>query len=784
MSSDDPKTNAQAGGRQPSPGAQMGVYRIEAGLGQGGMGIVFRAIDTKLDRRVAIKFLSSHLSDVAARQRFQREAQMASALNHPHILTVHDAGEYEGRQYLVTEFVDGGTLAIWAKTNKPSWRQVVDLLTGVADGLAAAHQAGILHRDLKPDNILVSKNGYAKLADFGLAKLEETPVAQDAAPTVADGQTRPGMIVGTVAYMSPEQVSGRPLDARSDIFSFGTVLYEMLAGQRPFTGASDLEVLKTVQHGAPPPLGDDVPVALRALVEKALEKDPADRYQTMRDMVVDLRRLGRMSQELTPPPIPPPKRSTSVLAAVAIIVLVLAALGAWRFWPGGAAVPKIQSIAVLPLQNLSGDPNQEYFSDGMTEQLISSLAQIHSLRTISRTSVMRYKGTTKLLPEIGKELGADAILEGSVRRSGNRVRVTAQLIHASTDAHLWAKDFDHDLSDVLKLEAEVAQAIVREIQIALTPEENGRIAAVRRVNPAAQDAYWLGRSYYWKNNEEDSKKAADHFRKAIQLQPDYADAYAALGLLLQNFPDPEESRKPSEKAVELDPNLAEAHAAMAGVHYMDWNWGSTETEYKRAMELNPNSLDACACYAMFLGGIGRTDEAIALVDHAIAVNPLSSVVQQMYGTILYFARRYPEAETRLKRAIELEPENQFAYLFLSFVQQQQGKADEAVALVDTPVFRSWAATARAKAKAGRRTEAVELMKAWATQSPPDPYDLAVAYFILGDKERGIEWLTKSLDTRHPQAPWAKFDPALDEFRSDPRVQAQIARLKIPDVPGR
>jgi len=422
----------------------------------------------------------------------------------------------------------------------------------------------------------------------------------------------------------------------------------------------------------------------------------------------------------------------------------------------------------------------------MTEQLISSLAQVHSLKTISRTSVMRYKATTKSLPEIGKELGADAILEGSVRRSGTRVRVTAQLIQAATDAHLWARDFDRELSDVLKLEAEVAQAIVGGVQIALTPEETGRMAFVRPVNPAAQDEYWLGRSYYWRNNDADYKIAAEHFRQAIKLQPDFADAHAALALTLQSSPDPaHESREAAEKAAELNPNLAEAHAALAGVAEAAWDWDRTENEYKRAMELNPNSLDACGCYALFLTGLGRVDEALALIDHALAVNPLSSVVQHIYGVVLYMARRYPEAEKRLKRAIELEPENQWAHLFLSFVQQQDGKNAEAVAAVDRPSFRGSAVLARAYAKAGRRDDALRIIKSASAIRPnPDPYNTALTFFTLGDKDRGVEWLTKMFDARDPASAFVRFDPALDEFRSDPRVQTQVARLRIPDPPRR
>jgi eukaryotic-like serine/threonine-protein kinase len=316
---------------QVAVGFQLGTYRIEAPIGEGGMGVVYRALDTKLNRPVAVKFLSNELADAEARRRFQREAQLASALNHPHILTVYDAGEFEGRQYLVTEFVDGGTLKSWAKQEPRTWRQIIELLTGVADGLAAAHQAGILHRDIKPENILVAKNGYAKLADFGLAKAAEGAENQDLTRTLTERHTRAGLIVGTIAYMSPEQASGKPLDARSDIFSFGIVLYEILGGKRPFTGVSDLELLKTIIHGSPEPLGGEVPLALRNVVEKALEKDPAERYQSMREMVVDVRRIARHSAETAAPtvpaPAPRPKLGRPAYIAAGLIVLALLLIG-------------------------------------------------------------------------------------------------------------------------------------------------------------------------------------------------------------------------------------------------------------------------------------------------------------------------------------------------------------------------------------------------------------------------------------------------------------------------
>ena len=346
---------------QMAAGFQLGPYQIEGPLGKGGMGEVFRALDTKLNRPVAIKFLFRELADTAARRRFQREAQMASSLNHPHIVTVYDAGEFDGRQYLVTEYVDGGTLNDWAKEHKPTWKQIVELLTGVADGLAAAHQAGMVHRDVKPANILVARNGYAKLADFGLARLSEA-AGVDVTRTLTAVRTQPGMILGTIAYMSPEQASGLEMDARSDIFSFGIVLYEMLAGSRPFLGSTDLEVLQTVIHGTPQPLGDGVPVALRTVVEKALEKDPADRYQSMREMVADLRRLARQSSETPAPPVRSGFPPVWIRAAL-LPVLLGAGFFAWREWrarPEGT--PSTEPLRAVPLTTLPGVARSPSFS--------------------------------------------------------------------------------------------------------------------------------------------------------------------------------------------------------------------------------------------------------------------------------------------------------------------------------------------------------------------------------------------------------------------------------------
>ena len=763
-------------------GQLVDVYEVQTLIGTGGMGEVFRARDTKLNRPVAIKLLSDGVADAAARRRFQREAQTASSLNHPHILTIHDVGELNGRQYLVTEFVDGGTLREWAHSEQRTWPQIVELLVGVADGLAAAHVAGIVHRDIKPENILVARNGYAKLADFGLAKLLEGTDADAATRTVTAARTRPGAIIGTVAYMSPEQASGKPVDARSDIFSFGVVLYELLAGHRPFTGPTALEVLQRIQHQPAPPLPEVIPPALQAVVGKALEKDPAARYQSARELVVDLRRLIRHTTDLAAP-------ATRVSGAwlgtaAALLLITVAGAAFWRMRPNNAGPAQIRSIAVLPFQNLSRDPDQEFFADGTTDVLILSLAQIHALDVTSRTSVMRYKGTTKPLPEIARELGVDAVVEGSVQRAGGRVRITAQLIRASTDTHLWANDYDRDAADFLQMQADVVRAIAREIEVQVTPEEERRLASARSIRPEAQEMYLLGRYHYERRGEAELKQAIEYFGRATELQPDYAAAYAGLSFAWSDFKNlgrrdiDNTMRTAAVKSLELDPNLAEAHAAVGGIHVEDWKWLDADKEFQRALELNPESVEACSCYGIVLAIMGRFSQALALSEHAAKVNPFSTSVQFNYGLVLRGARKYDEAALHVRRAIELEPQNLNAYVLLAQVYEAAGRFEDGLAVLDRAEFRTSPELAVAYALAGKRAEALRILSLIKPGS--DSYGLASVYFALGDNNRGFEWLTKAFDQRTGGARGAKVNPRFDRVRSDPRFQALVARLKIPN----
>src|SRR5262245_58192343 len=437
------------------------------------MGVVYRATDLRLNRPVAIKFLSAELLGTAARARFQREAQTASALNHPHILTVHDVGEHDGRQYLVTELVDGGTLDEWGARleGRHDWRRIVELLAGVGDGLAAAHEAGILHRDVKPANVLVSKNGHAKLADFGLAR----PTDEGAGAT---SHTVAGVAIGTIAYMSPEQASGRRLDARSDVFSFGVLLYEMLEGSRPFLGRTDLEIMQSILHTAPRAMSDELPDALRAIVDKALEKDPPERYQTMRDLVVDLRRVLRKTGGESQPAIKatiPPRARHAWRAAAAGLVVVALAVGTVAWWrsapsstgptstPPPAARPDVATsprIAILPFENLSPDPNNAFFTDGLHEEILTTLADTSpDLQVISRTTMMLYRAAPKSATDVATELDATYVLSGSVRREADAVRLTLQLIDARSDSVLWSQPYNRTLTSALTLQLEVAQQV-------------------------------------------------------------------------------------------------------------------------------------------------------------------------------------------------------------------------------------------------------------------------------------------------------------------------------------
>ncbi len=620
-----------------SPGLRLGRYEILSQLGAGGMGEVYLAKDIELGRKVALKILPAEVAgDPNRMRRFAQEARAASSLNHQNILIIHEVGQSGSTHFIATEFIDGQTLRERLKQDCLSLNETLDVAIQIASALAAAHGTRIVHRDIKPENVMIRRDGFVKVLDFGLAKqaVDQSSVVDADASTQIQFKTAEGTVVGTASYMSPEQARGLEVDERTDIFSLGVVIYEMIAGRLPFNGATAAEILASILgEKEPAPLArysSDAPPELERIVFKALQKNSDRRYQTIKDFLIDLTSLkrevefARRLSQSTPPtaaitepseqrpearPIAIPTHSFKSWLGLALILVAITAAAFVYFWrvraTPSASRPTITSLAVLPLENLSGDAAEEYFADGMTEALINDLAQIRALKVISRTSVMRYKRASKSLPEIARELNVDGVIEGSVQRSGGRVRVTAQLIYAASDTHLWSRSYEREGADILKLQSDVAGAIAEEIRVQVTPDERVRLTSARSIDPKAHEAYLLGRYHLSKLNESDLRQAVESFQRAIEIAPDYAAGYAGLSDAWRergvwgaiSFKDAEPpTRNAAVKSVEMDQGSAEGHIALSFVKSTyDWDWSGAEDEVRRALEINPGSLEGHHC---------------------------------------------------------------------------------------------------------------------------------------------------------------------------------------------
>ncbi|MGH9331183.1 MAG: protein kinase domain-containing protein [Vicinamibacterales bacterium] len=810
-------------------GHALGPYRVLEQIGAGAMGVVFRARDSRLDREVALKVLpASALGDEDARRRLLQEARTASALNHPNICAIYDVGEADGQVYIAMELVHGRLLTADLGPDPSALPRVLRLGVQLADSLEHAHERGVVHRDLKPSNIMVTPHGDAKILDFGVAS--RTPaVSADQTRSAATREGAAYTTAGTLSYLAPELLQGGVPDGRADIWALGIVLYELMTGHRPFEGSTSFEVSSAILRDPTPALPVGVPAALGGVVMKCLEKEPARRYQRAGEVRAGLETaLSAWSDRATtaPPPAPStrlgagaptPTRATrwggtrrnAVVAGVCLILLTVAviALSPWRrLQPGtsSAAVPRVESIAVLPLANLSGDPAQEFFADGMTEALIADLAKISSLKVISRTSVMRYRGTTRPLPEVARELGVDAVIEGSVQRSNERVRITAQLIDASSDRHLWADSYDRSAQDVLALQSEVARAIAAQVRARVTTEEAARLEKARTVKPEAYEVFLLGRYHVAKLNPDSLERALEYFRKATELDPAFALAWAGLsgayverdiwaGLGVGRHADA--ARAAALKAIGLEPDLAEAHDALAAVKFQhDWDWPGTEAAYLKAIELNPSLANAYSGYSYYLIAMGRVDEAVANARRAAELDPLSPRLVGSYGRTLYRARRYEEAIGRYLRALEIDPEDRPSLSRIAEAYIQLGNYQEALTFIDRLEKVGSAPTAkrvrgRIYAAMGRTSEAlaeVERIKRDKTVGDQG-FAIAAIYSQLRRPDEAIAALEGGVDAHFRREagailPFVPADPVFDPLRGHPRFDALLQRAKLPRYP--
>ncbi len=781
-----------------APGMTVGTHRLERLLGRGGMGAVFLAYDTRLHRHVALKVIDRAADEATSNARLLREARNAAGLNHPHICTIHEVGEADGTAFIAMEYVGGRSLREQIDEGALPVTEAVRLGIQAADALAYAHEHGVVHRDFKAANAIVGDDCRLKVVDFGLARRDDARLVE--ATTMAS-LVPAGAVAGTPYAMAPEQVRGETADARTDIWALGVLLYEMVTGARPFRGQTVPELYSSILTEPPATISATVPAALRAAIERCLEKDPARRYRRAGDVGAALEAIASGT---TVPWITwryRLRRRPILVSATALAVVVVVVVG---FDAGGmrrrlAGIPPDEgriTLAVLPFQNLTGDPDEEYFSDGLTDEMITQLGRLHPQRlsVIARTSSMRYKTRDVPIDQIGRELGVDYLLEGSARREGARVRINATLIHVRDQTQRWTNSFERELAGILALQNDVARGVAESLALTLLPDEQHRLTDARSVNAEAYEAYLKGLSLEANPSPANLTNAMNYFELALNRDPNYAPAYAGIAgiwfvrQLTGNAPRSEATpklRAALDKALQLDDGLADAHYRLAQ-HYAfsDCNWSDADREFRRAIDLNPNQAATRSSYADYLSIVNRYDDAVAQIQRAIELDPVSSQTQVFYARVLMFVRRYGESIAQYRATLKATPDQQVALANIRQPLHLVGRYNEALA-----ADQIWAmsnrrggaeiadALTRGFKEGGYRVAMHRAAEALAARSG-DPFMVAQFHVRAGDTAAALDWL-EAASRENVCQPYLSAGPIWDSLRSNPRFQALLRQMNLP-----